>query len=169
MLRWTAARERVDPGAVVVFSRSFGAAMASGALARHGDLSPVGWLDYEGPGFMSEDIQYAQGQGADAILDLAEASGDPATWWAEREPAGFIDAVTTGYWRIQGRPDHALGARLDHTLACLSAATGVASRQLNDTPISLPVTEADIEDHVIGGGLEPDDPYVTEVLLSILQ
>lgn len=167
VVRWTASQ--VDPESVVVFSRSFGAAMASGTLARHQDLMPLGWLDYEGPGWMSEDLRYAQGDGADKIAALADAAESPEDWWAEREPAGFVSEIRVPYWRLQGIPDHALGARLDHAMACVNGATASPEVRFNRFPVTLPATDAQLTGWVIDGGLEPDEDYVTRSLLLMLE
>ena len=167
--RWVAAHPRVDPAEVIIFSRSFGAAMASGALARHDDLSPLAWLDYEGPCRVSEDMAYTDGGGTEAILALVEAVDDPEEWWLQREPASFIDAITVPYWRMQGLPDHALGGRIAHALACINGATAAPEVVFNRFPVTLPTTEEQLVGWVVEGGLEPDEDYVTQTILSLLE
>ena len=167
--RWVAARPLVDPEAVIIFSRSFGAAMAAGALARHDDLAPLTWLDYEGPGWVSEDLRHTDGGGADALLALVEAADDPEAWWLQREPAGFMPSIKVPYWRVQGLPDHALGGRIAHALACINGASAAPEVVFNRVQITLPTTEDLLVEWSIGGGLEPDDDYVTQTILSLLE
>ncbi|MFT5679854.1 MAG: pimeloyl-ACP methyl ester carboxylesterase [Myxococcota bacterium] len=168
LLRWVAARERVDPDAVVLSSRSFGAAMAAGALSRHDDLRPLAWVDYEGPGWLEDDLTYAEGIGPDALREFAEVAEDTAAWWDAREPAGLIGGVTTSYWRLQGLPDHALGGRIAHTLACVNGATAASEVTYNGQPLPLlPTTAEQLTEDAVAGGLEPEDALVTGVLLGL--
>ena len=168
LLRWVASLDEVDPDQVVLFSRSFGAAMASGALARHSDLSPLSWLDYEGPGWLEDDIAYATDTSAQNLQAMAAAAADPAAWWDAREPAGWVGRITTPYWRLQGVPDHAQGSRLAHAEAMLNGATAAPEVVLNRHPVALPVSEEQIEQWVIEGGLEPHAFYATETVLELL-
>ncbi len=168
LTRWVAAREQVDPGAVVLSSRSFGAAMAAGALSRHDDLAVLAWVDYEGPGWLEEDLAYATGIGPDALREHAEKVEDTAAWWDAREPAGLIGGVTAPYWRFQGLPDHALGGRIEHTLACISGAEEAPEVTYNGEPLSLPTTAEQLTAGAIEGGLEPEDAMVTSALLRLL-
>ena len=168
LTRWVAARERVDPDAVVLFSRSFGAAMAAGALSRHDDLAVLAWLDYEGPGWLEEDLAYAVGIGPDALRAYAEQVDDTAAWWDAREPAGLIGGVTVPYWRFQGLPDHALGGRIAHTFACIDSAAAVPEVTYNGRPLSLPTTTEKLTTGAVDGGLEPDDSLLTSALLRLL-
>jgi pimeloyl-ACP methyl ester carboxylesterase len=167
LTRWVAARDRIDPDAVVIFSRSFGAALAAGALSRHDDLRPLAWLDYEGPGWLEDDLQYAEGAGPDALRAFAGEVDDTEAWWDAREPAGLIGGVTAPYWRLQGLPDHALGGRVEHTLACVNGATAAASVTYNGEPVSLPTTAEQLTEDAIAGGLEPEDGLVTGILLTL--
>lgn len=167
--RWVAARPQVDPAAVVIFSRSFGAAMAAGALARHDDLAPLAWLDYEGPCAVSADLDYTDGRGVDAILALVDAADDPEAWWLQREPAGFISSITVPYWRVQGLPDHALGGRIEHALQCINGATAAPEVVFNRFSVALPSSEEQLMGWAIEGGLEPDEDYVTQTLLTVLE
>lgn len=153
VMRWIAAREEVDPDAVVLYTRSLGVALGAGALARHPDLRPRRWIDYEGPGWLEEDLEHAVGRSPETLRELAEASGDPEAWWAERTPAAWISETTVPYRRLQGLPDHALGPRVAHTVAMLSGGTDA---QLNGIPAPDTVDEAWVQTNVIGGGLSYD-------------
>jgi pimeloyl-ACP methyl ester carboxylesterase len=168
LARWVAARERVDPDAVVLFSRSFGAAMAAGALSRHDDLAVLAWVDYEGPGWLEDDLEYAVGIGPDALRAYAEQVDDTAAWWAAREPAGLIGGVTAPYWRFQGLPDHALGGRIEHTFACIDNADAVPELTYNGLSLTLPTTAEQLTADAVEGGLEPEDSLLTSALLGLL-
>lgn len=153
VLRWVAARPTVDPQAVSLYTRSLGGALGAGALARHTDLMPAVWIDYEGPGWLEEDLDHASGQSPDILRALAASSSDPEAWWAEREPAGFITETRVPYHRLQGLPDHALGTRLVHALAMVS---GGEEAQLNSIAAPQDVSEDWIRDRVVSGGLSYD-------------
>src|SRR5581483_10946544 len=47
---------------------------------------------------------------------------DDDAWWAEREPAAFIQEVAVPYQRVQSSPDHAQ-AHLEHARAMIRSAT----------------------------------------------
>ena len=169
LTRWTAQRQRVDPNAVVIFSRSFGAAMTAGALARHDDLRLLAWVDYEGPGWLEDDLQYAEGNGPSALQNFAASVEDTTSWWDEREPAGFMSGVTAPYWRLQGLPDHALGARISHAEACVNGAVSAPVVTFNRFQLTLPTTEEQLAGWAIDGGLEPEESYVTQTLLQVFE
>lgn len=153
VLRWIAAAESVDPGAVALYTRSFGAALGAGALARHPDLRPHRWIDYEGPGWLEEDLAAAQASPRDQFQALADASEDPDAWFDDRSPARWVNQTTTPYHRLQGLPDHALGPRVAHAAAMLAGGT---EPHLNGQPAPMPADEEWIQAQAIPGGLSYD-------------
>lgn len=133
VLRWLSQQPEVDPQRLVVYSRSFGGALAAGSLGRHPDLQPRAWIDAESPGWLREDVQALP----HTLARLeAEITGDADVWWAEREPAGLIPAVTTEYHRLQGLPDHALGERIDHTVAMVDGAISASAVYYNEERVT---------------------------------
>ena len=153
LLRWVAAHDEVDPSMVVLYTRSFGAALGAGALARHPDLQPSHWLDYEGPGWLEEDLDFADPNNRETLAAYADESTDPQQWWRDRSPAAQMADTTTPYRRLQGLPDHALGPRVAHAQAMLSAGTDA---HLNTTAVPEKITEQWVQSNVVDGGLSYD-------------
>lgn len=170
LLRWLSARTEVDPTHIVVSSRSFGGALAAGALGRHEDLAPAGWVDVESPGDLSEDLAWAPELNQERFAEVVDPQ-DPEAWWAEREPAGLIGTVTSRYHRIQGIPDHALGERTLHAVAMLSGAVMAEETVYNGIPMAPEeATPEFVRDNAITSGevVDPDDWIVTEAVLDYL-
>ncbi|MCK6503654.1 alpha/beta hydrolase [Myxococcota bacterium] len=167
LLRWVASQERVDPTAVVVSSRSFGGALAAGALGRHEDLAVAGWTDVESPGYLSEDLAYTADSSQERVGSYVPEDPDEAlAWWAEREPAQLIAGVTAPYHRFQGLPDHALGERTAAAAAMLNAADQAAVLRYNMADLDpRDATAAYIREHAIDGGIDPDDSVVGDAVL----
>ncbi len=169
VLRWISAQRDVDSSRIVVSSRSFGGALAAGALGRHTDLAVAGWVDVESPGYLQEDLDYAAEETRTRMLALVDPS-DPEEWWAEREPAGLIGGVLVPYHRFQGLPDHALGPRTLHAAAMLENATAAASLSYNGQPVDRAEIDAGfVRDNVLDGALDPDDPMVVDAVSTWLR
>ena len=169
LLRWTADHKNIDPNAVMLYSRSFGGAIAAGALARHSDLQPMLWLDYESPGFLEEDLAYASEYNQENFASVLVDEEDPDAWWGQREPAGFMSEITTPYHRLQGLPDHALGTYIGHARAMLDNATSADELLYNGEHVSTPFDEDDARDNAIAGGLDPTDDTVTDTIIAVFQ
>lgn len=164
LLRVIASQPWVDPTRVVVHSRSFGGALATGAMARHADLAPIGWVDYESPGWLSEDLEHTTEHTRERFQALAEESGDVEAFWAEREPAGFVGEVRPPYRRLQGWPDHAVDYE-DAALAMLNGAVSAEAVYLNGEPVTGTITADELRERAIGGGIEPWEDVVLEQIL----
>ncbi len=164
--RWLASQPGVDPRRVVIDSRSFGAVTAAGALARHADLAARAWFDYEGPARPSEELPRSEGQSHDHLVALAAAAPDPEAWWAAREPANFVAEVAVPYHRFQGIPDHALGEYVDHARTLIDL-SGAASVRFNEAAVEPPIGEDQAWTLAVDGGLEPDDPLITDALVAV--
>jgi pimeloyl-ACP methyl ester carboxylesterase len=168
LLRQVASEAVVDPTRVVVHSRSFGGALAAGALARHPELSPIGWVDYESPGWLSEDLAHAQEHTRERFEELAAGSGDADAFWEEREPARFIGSVEPPYRRVQGWPDHALdyaGA----IVAMVNGATAAAAVYYDGARVEDRLDEASARAHADGGPLDPADDLVFDEIQAAMQ
>lgn len=149
VLRWVSTLDRIDPDRILILSRSFGGALAAGALGQHADLSPYLWVDYESPGWLFDDIQQVEGRSRDQLESLATDS----EWWTERSPAYWVANVTRPYLRIQGIPDHAQGARYAHAQEMLYR---IKSEQiwLNEQPWT---GKKLVRDDLVAGGIRPED------------
>jgi len=169
LLRWVAARPDVDPQRVVLFSRSFGASLASGALGRFSDLKVRAWVDYEGPGWMEEDLAHASDQNQETFAAIVDQQPDSDLWWDDREPAGWISNVNVDYYRVQGVPDHALGEWMGHAEAMVGGATSASSVWFNNHLITQPLTADQLRDLAISGGVEPGNNYITNTIISIMK
>ena len=160
VLRWASALPNVDSDRISLLSRSFGGALAAGALAQHADLEPNLWIDYESPGWLLDDIQYVEGRSRTQL----EAMAQDAFWWQERSPAYWAPNVGIPYVRLQGLPDHAQGPRFEHAQAVLERLSS-SEIWLNAEPWS----EGQISETVlIGGGLRPDsDAFIAQLQLAL--
>lgn len=165
LLRYVSAEEDVDPRAVVLFSRSLGGALAAGALGRHADLAVRGWVDFESPGWLQEDLDHAVEFTRDQMYGFADASDDPEAWWAEREPAGFMGGVIVPYHRLQGVPDHALNW-LGNAVAMVNEATAAPSVRYNDVEVGDVFTVEEAAGEAVQGGLDPKSDTVTDAILA---
>lgn len=165
VMRWAAGLDGVDAGRAVVYSRSIGGALASGALSRNPDLSPVGWVDYECPGWLEEDMEHTTEHTHDRMWELADATSDPDAWFVERSPANYIGDVAVPYHRMQGFPDHALDY-MNAAAINLNGATSSPEVTLNGEPVTGELTAEDIQSAAIGGGVEPDGSWVTGQVLD---
>ena len=164
VIRWAAWQDRVDPAQVVVYSRSFGGALAAGALGADPELTVRGWVDYESPGWLQDDLDHTTEHTRDRMNGLAEDSGDVDAWFAEREPAGLVGDVAVPYHRMQGIPDHALDY-LQAAVAMVNGATGSPRVSYNGVVQTDPLTEDEAYDGAYDGGLDPDgDTLRAEVL-----
>ncbi len=168
VLRHVANLDGIDPTRVVLASRSFGGALAAGALGRHDDLAVAGWVDVESPGYLEEDLLYAPDASRERMYALVDAD-DPQGWWAEREPAQLIVDVTAPYHRFQALPDHALGERTAHAAAMLDAAGQAEELRYNGSVVQHDdIDVVYVREHAIDGGMDPDDPIVTDAILAYL-
>ena len=167
LLRWVASQERVDPQAVVVSSRSFGGALAAGALGRHADLAVAGWTDVESPGYLSEDLPYTPESSQERVgAYVPEDPVEAEAWWAEREPAQLIADIQVPYHRFQGLPDHALGERTVHAAAMLKAADQSPLLRYNLEDLDpQDATAAFIRENAVDGGIDPDASVVGSAVL----
>ncbi|GDX81494.1 hypothetical protein LBMAG42_33050 [Deltaproteobacteria bacterium] len=165
VLRWTANQPRVDPRQVVVYSRSFGGALASGALARDETLEPLAWVDYESPGWLRDDLDHASAHTAERMRSLAMASGDEDAWFDAREPAGFIGDVAVPYHRVQGNPDHALDT-MQAAVAMVNGATSSPEVRFNGEIVTEPLTEESAQAAAVVGGVNPDGDEMTAAILA---
>lgn len=165
VLRWTASQPRVDPRQVVAYSRSFGGALASGALARDETLEPLAWVDYESPGWLRDDLDHASEHTAEMMRALALASGDEDAWFEAREPAAFIGNVRARYHRVQGNPDHALDT-MQAAVAMVNGATSSPEVTFNGEIVVEPLTETSAEAAAVVGGVNPDGEEMTAAVLA---
>lgn len=168
LMRQLASEDWVDPTHVLVHSRSFGAALAAGSMARHADLAPIGWVDYESPGWLSEDLAHTTEHTQTRFEGLAEASGDVEAFWEQREPARFMGEVRTSYRRLQGWPDHALDY-VDAAVAMVNGATAASAVYYNDALVEDEITSAEVREDAVDGGLDPGDELVIEQILLAVQ
>lgn len=169
VLRWVASQEQVDPTGVELSSRSFGGALAAGALGRHGDLAVVGWVDVESPGYLREDLEYAPDANLARFEALLPEDGAEA-WWEAREPARLITTVAAPYHRFQGIPDHALGERTLHAVAMLEAAGDSAELRYNGRVVEREeVTPTMVQEEALPGVLDPNGEEVLEGVLDYLR
>ncbi len=168
LLRWVSHREEVDPERILLFSRSFGGALAAGALGRHEDLAVLAWVDVESPGYLSEDLLYAPEANQDAFDPwLPEDPAEVEAFWAEREPAQLIAGLQRPYLRFQGLPDHALGSRTAHAAAMLKNASLAPALRYNEEPVTVEQVSAGyVRDHAIRDGIDPESLRVGEALLD---
>jgi len=122
VVRMAASDEAVDAARLAVLSFDAGALMATGAVARHPELSVRLLIDWEGP-VTRADVAKVLVSGADG--DAASLAGHDETWWREREPARWLPRVRVPYLRMQGDPDH---AGLDPSRAVTAVRLAAASR-----------------------------------------
>lgn len=149
VLRWASALDGIDPDKIMILSRSFGGALAAGALGQHRDLAPYIWVDYESPGWLQEDIQQVEGRSREQLESMATG----ADWWLERSPAYWAPNITQPYFRIQGIPDHAQGARYAHAQSILER-MGTEKSWINlEIWDGSKLSETDL----VSGGIHPDD------------
>lgn len=168
LMRWAASREDVDPTRVVVWSRSIGGALASGALGRHADLAPHAWVDYESPAWLEENLEHATEFTRERMWELANESEDPSAWMDERSPAATIGEVRTRYHRLQGVPDHAL----DYLAAAVTMLNGAENAEivtLNGEEITWEITEPEVKERAVQGGLEPLSDTATDAVLAAFE
>ncbi|GDX79260.1 hypothetical protein LBMAG42_10710 [Deltaproteobacteria bacterium] len=165
VLRWTSAQSGVDADSIVIWSRSFGGALAGGAIGTFEDLQPRAWIDYESPAMLAIDLPYADAFTSERMFALAEASGDAEAWLLERSPAAHISSMTAPYHRLQGASDHALDT-LDAAAEMLNAAASSEHRLLNGKVVTTPLTEDDIHDHAYGGRFDPDGDIATRAVIE---
>lgn len=162
VLRFAAWQEEVDPARVVLYSRSFGGALAAGALSRHAELAVVGWVDAESPGWLRSEVESIDPFARDTLLAQVDPT-DPDAWWAEREPAGLIGGVRVPYHRLQGLPDHALGNYVAHAVAMVDGATAAPERRFDGQPVEGPFDE-EAARALTSGRLDPGGAEVVAVL-----
>jgi len=128
-------RRNVRSDQVGVVSMSMGLALAAPVLAREGRrLGTSFLLDWEGPA--TRDVLLAGGAMPPAAR--AALARDPESFWALREPIGWIDQVPCRYLRIQARSDHALGNQgIGCAINLLARATQGAAKEtvLNDNEV----------------------------------
>lgn len=169
VLRWVASQPEVDPDRVVLSSRSFGGALAAGALARHDDLRVLAWVDYESPGFLSQDLAYAPSSNQETFEALVPDDPELAlAWWAEREPAGLIGGLIRPYHRYQGLPDHALGDHTGHAADMLSSAVAAPELWYNGARVYADeIVPSEVRDDAIEGGIEPEGQDLTQAILDL--
>lgn len=165
LLRWTASQEGIDPDQIVVWSRSIGGALAAGALGRHADLRPLAWVDYECPAWLEENLDHTTEHTHDRMWALADATDDPSAWMDERSPGAYIGDIDVPYHRIQGVPDHAL-SYLAAAVSMLNGATASPEVRLNGEVLTEEITEVEVKDRAIEGGLEPSSDYATQAVLA---
>ncbi len=165
VLRWAASQPGVDPSQVVVWSRSIGGALASGALGRHTDLAPRAWVDFESPSWLEEDLEHTTEFTRDRMWALAEQSDDPSAWFDERSPAAYVGEVQVPYQRLQGAPDHALDY-LGAAVNMLNGADSSPEVRLNGEVIDWEITEVEVKDRAIDGGVTPGSEEATEAVLA---
>ncbi len=165
VVRWAASQASVDPTRVLLYSRSFGGTLAAGALARDTTLAPLGWVDFESPGWLSDDLAYATEHTAERVQSLADASGDPEVWFSEREAAGFMGDVAVPYHRAQGNPDHAL-TTLQAAIAMVNGATSSPAVRLNGVLITEPLTEETVAAGAGDDALDPGGEAMTAALIA---
>ena len=161
LLRWASALPNVDSHRITLLSRSFGGALAAGALAQHSDLGPNLWIDYEAPGWLLEDIQYVEGRSREQL----EAMAIDELWWHERSPAYWAPNILTPYVRLQGLPDHAQGPRFEHAQDILDRLSSPRI-WLNEHSWSEGLI---LESELIAGGLEPDSEAFIALIDRALQ
>jgi pimeloyl-ACP methyl ester carboxylesterase len=169
VLRWLASNDDVDPTRVLVRSRSFGGALAAGALTRHPDLRPLAWVDVESPGWLEDELPYAPLTNQQTMTELAEQAGDPAAWWAEREPAALVAGLTLPYHRVQGLPDHALDNYMGHAVAMLEQALPTTAVFLNEQPLTTPLTEEEVKERAVHPGIDASDAQVTAWMVDLVR
>lgn len=165
VVRWAANQPNVDPTRVLMYSRSFGGTLAAGALVRDPTLAPLGWVDFESPGWLADDLDHAAAHTAERVQGLADASGDPEAWFAEREAAGFVGQVGVPYHRAQGDPDHALNT-LQAAIAMVNGATSSPAVRFNGVPVTEPLTEETVVSGAIDGGIDPGGETMTAALIA---
>ena len=149
LLRWVSTLPNIDAHRISILSRSFGGALAAGALAQHADLKPNLWIDYEAPGWLNADIQYVEGRSRDTL----EAMAVDEQWWHDRSPAYWAPNIAVPYQRLQGLPDHAQGPRYAHAQAILDRLSS-SETWIND---HLWTGDELAEANLILGGVEPDN------------
>ncbi len=165
LLRWVSAQPGIDADAIVIWSRSFGGALAGGAIGTFDDLRPHAWIDYESPALLALDLPFAEVRTQERMFELAEASGDPDAWLTERSPAAHIAEMTTPYHRLQGVNDHALDT-LAAAAELLNAAIASDQLRLNGKPVLTPITEDEVHDQAFGGAFDPDGDFATGAVVA---
>ena len=165
VLRALAWDDDIDPDAVVLYSRSYGGALASGALSRHDDLGVRAWVDYESPGWMQEDLNHAAEHNREVFDELTADIDDLDAWWSEREPAAFIGDVPVPYHRMQGIPDHALDY-LQHAVAMVNGAVSAPVVTYNGEVVTAALTGDEAAALAVGGGLDHESALVTDEILA---
>lgn len=163
--RWAAGLDGVDASSVVIYSRSIGGALASGALSRHADLTPLAWVDFESPGWLEDDMDHTTEHTHDRMWALADETDDPDAWFLERSPASYIGDVVVPYHRLQGYPDHALNY-MNAAAAMLGGATASPEVTLNGEPVTGPLSPDMIQEAAIAGGVEPLGEWAGEQVLE---
>lgn len=166
-LSWLAGQPQVDPDRVYLRSRSYGAAMAAGALDRNPEIDPAGLMDIESPSTMPDDLERVQGDnpGWEDAPDYSDAE-----WWGARSPDQHIHANRGHYLRIQGAVDHALGDYLGAAAILLDASTGARSVSLNGQPgDGRAWTEDSVRELALSGTPAWDEERVIELLMALLQ
>jgi len=163
VLRWTAALDYVVQSQIAVFSRSLGGVTTAGALGRFSDLAPIGWVDFESPGWLKQDLTHSAEHTRSRMNELA--TGDD--WWEERTPVLYMESVTVPYHRLQGVPDHALGDYVDHARAMLDHSTATSIRTYNGDNVELPIGDVNTREMAVDGGINPESREVAEAILRL--
>lgn len=163
VLSWLAAQPEVDPERVVVRSRSYGVAMAAGALARFPELTPHALVDIEGPARLPDDLDHAAQQNRDTFAALSQGE----QWYLDRSAAEHIGEFTGYYLRIQAIQDHALGDWMGAALQMMRSAErgAVANATLNGIQQDEWAYE-DVQAHALEGRVKYDDARAMELLLG---
>jgi len=165
LVRWAASLDGADADRVVIWSRSIGGALAAGALSRDDTLRPLSWVDFESPAWLEENLDHTTDHTHDKMWALADETDDPSAWMDERSPAAYVGDVTVPYHRLQGIPDHALDY-MAAAVAMIDGATASPRVTLNGEEVSGELSDADVRERAIAGGIEPTGDYATEAVLE---
>jgi pimeloyl-ACP methyl ester carboxylesterase len=149
--RFAATLPEVDGAQIGLVSWSYGITMASGALARHPDLSVRFLVDWEGRANRDD----TGGCGADAVGHLQGRPCDDENFWREREASTFALDLRVPYQRLQTEKDHAQPDN-DHAVLMINNTTAKEYGGQGQAPWTR------LND------LEPNTVYAVDALLPLI-
>ena len=149
-----------------ILSYSYGAVLATGALARYPDMPIAFLIDWEGPSSPGKDIQRGLENDeawANELVQFLNNGREPTSeelsqillhggslfdeaYWAERDASRFAADISCPYLRVQFDQDHAQGLSKSHMIAIINTATMSSGQwtRCNDNPPNIIYSEEEL-------------------------